>query len=60
MHGVSPIRLKDKYSYRYTIVYYSLKNMWTCLPIGEELKNAQKTEADRAKIKAERINAKIR
>ena len=60
MHGVSPIRLKNKYSYRYTIVYYSLKNMWTCLPIGEELKNAQITEADRVKIKKERINAKIR
>lgn len=60
LHGVSPLRLRNKYSYRYTIVYYSLKNMWTCLPIGEELKHAQRTEADRAKIKKDRINAKVR
>jgi len=39
LHGVTPIKkLKDN-AKRYTIVYYSLKKMWTCKPIDEEIKN---------------------
>lgn len=37
VHGVTPIRLLSDAALRHTIVYYSLKDMWNCLPIGAEL-----------------------
>ena len=37
LHGVTPFEQLSKDSYRYTIVYYSLKGMWECLPITEEV-----------------------
>lgn len=44
IHGVSPFNLASKNGYRYTIVYYSLKGMWQCLPIDMELEHARKFE----------------
>lgn len=36
LHGVTPIRKMKPNAVRYTIVYYSLKNMWSCeTPQGE-------------------------
>lgn len=37
LHGVTPIVSLGKDSYRYTVVYYSLKRMWECLPLNEEI-----------------------
>lgn len=37
MHGVSPFQKIDGGGYRYTIVYYSLEQMWKCNTINEEL-----------------------
>ncbi len=37
MHGVTPIKYDSPLSYRYSIVYYSLKNIWQCLEIDEEV-----------------------
>lgn len=37
LHGVSPINFKGLRSYRYTIVFYSLQQMWNCLPVDAEL-----------------------
>lgn len=37
MHGVSPFQKIDEGGYRYTIVYYSLEQMWKCNTISEEL-----------------------
>ncbi len=43
IHGVTPItRLHPTLSRRYSIVYYSLQGMWDCLPVTEELMDAQK------------------
>jgi hypothetical protein len=39
MHGVTPIKKLKNNAKRFTIVYYSLKKMWTCKPIDEEIKN---------------------
>lgn len=47
LHGVTPFTMQDENSYRYSIVYYSLKQMWQCLPITEEVIRAQKRRADR-------------
>lgn len=37
LHGVTPIEYTSEDAYRFTIVYYSLKGMWKCLPIDEEI-----------------------
>lgn len=41
LHGVTPIRKASPNAYRYSIVYYTLQQMWSCLPIGEELQFAR-------------------
>lgn len=47
MHGVTPIIKKASNGYRYTIVYYSLLQMWKCLPISEEIIATRKMRANR-------------
>lgn len=37
LHGVSPITRTKVDSYRYTVVYYSLKQMWNCEVITDEI-----------------------
>jgi len=37
LHGVTPIKLLNKNSYRYTIVYYTLKAMWNCEEVNTEV-----------------------
>ena len=37
LHGVSHIYNPSKKGYRYSIVYYSMKDLWKCLPYEEEL-----------------------
>jgi hypothetical protein len=41
LHGVTPIVKKNKNSYRFTIVYYSLIQMWKCLTIDDEVIKAR-------------------
>lgn len=47
LHGVTPIHYKDKDSYRYTLVYYTLQQMCNCESIKEELKRIRKVKKDR-------------
>lgn len=47
VHGVTPIALLSEDAYRYSIVYYSLKQMWSCLPLDDEIIRAQKRRLDR-------------
>lgn len=37
LHGVTPIRKSKGEAYRYTVVYYAMKQMWRCMTPGEEL-----------------------
>jgi hypothetical protein len=37
LHGVTSLRPLKADAKRYTIVYYSMEQMWNCLPIGMEL-----------------------
>ena len=37
LHGVTPIKKESEHSRRYSIVYYSLQQIWNCLPLDEEL-----------------------
>ncbi len=47
VHGVTPIRLQDEESRRYTAVYYSLRGLWKCLPPEEELARIRRLRTER-------------
>lgn len=53
MHGVTPIKYNNPNSYRYSIVYYSLKRIWACLEIDQELARIRNKKTKREK---ERVN----
>lgn len=42
LHGVSPIRRLSEDDYRYSIVFYSLKDMWRCKEVCEEVLDANR------------------
>lgn len=52
LHGVTPIRKASPNAYRYSIVYYTLQQMWSCLPIGEEIQFARNKRLSREKKRA--------
>ena len=46
-HAVSPIYGKSAQgSYRYSMIWYSLEQLWKCLPVGEELERARLARQD--------------
>lgn len=47
LHGVTPISLLSPDAHRFSIVFYSLQQMWRCLPVGEEIKRIQKIRTER-------------
>lgn len=57
LHGVTPIKRLSEGAFRFTIVYYSLKQMWNCETVQGEVdalrERRTKTEQRRAKEKAE-------
>lgn len=53
MHGVTPIKYESPLSYRYSVVYYSLKRIWQCLEIDAELARIRNKKTKREK---ERVN----
>jgi len=44
VHGVTPMKGTTDKSYRFTIVFYSLVQMWNCLETSLEVANAKKAE----------------
>lgn len=52
LHGVTPIKRLTPQAYRYSIVYYTLKRMWQCLEINEEIARIrnQKTVRERTRL----------
>ena len=53
LHGVTPFRELSTDAYRYTIVYYSLKGMWSCLPLDEEIIRIRNVKSAREFKRAE-------
>lgn len=47
LHGVTPIYRKNEQAFRYSIVYYSLQQMWKCLLPGEELGRIRELRSER-------------
>lgn len=48
LHGVSPIENKYDTSYRYSVVYYSLEQMWKCETMDEEIARVRSVKMKRA------------
>ena len=62
LHGVTPIKKHNPNSYRYSIVYYSLRQMWKCLTIDEEVIRIRQRKTKRELLRAkptEDYNKKI-
>lgn len=53
MHGVTPIRKNSRNAFRYSIVYYSLRQMWNCLPITDELLRIRQKRTEREEKRAQ-------
>lgn len=53
LHGVTPIARKNRDAFRYSIVYYSLQQIWNCLPINEEIARIRKKKTEREINRAE-------
>lgn len=49
LHGVTPIikPADDENCYRYSVVYYSLEQMWNCENVNEEVKRIRKVKKNR-------------
>lgn len=49
LHGVTPIikPADDENCYRYSVVYYSLEQMWNCDSVNEEVKRIRKVKKER-------------
>lgn len=54
LHGVTPIKKLSEDAFRYTVVYYSLKAMWQCLPITDELQRIRNVKTKREFKRAEK------
>jgi hypothetical protein len=49
LHGVSEIHYDDPEGYRYSVVYYSLEQLWKCEEIDEELIRIRNIKTEREK-----------
>ncbi len=61
LHGVTPIRRMSPDAFRYSVVFYSMDKMWSCLPLGEELSRIQtlRTQRERKRAQAMRDTASL-
>jgi hypothetical protein len=48
LHGVTPFVKTSPHAYRFTVVYYSLEQMWKCLPPEEEAARIQRIRRGRS------------
>jgi hypothetical protein len=56
LHGVSDIQYKNNSSYRYSVVYYSLEQMWKCEPLDGEIKRIRKVKTEREKKRLDPVH----
>lgn len=59
LHGVTPIRRLSRRAYRYSIVYYSLQQIWKCLPITDELIRIRQKKTAREMTRAAELKGEI-
>lgn len=59
LHGVTPFKLLSENAYRYSIVYYSLQQMWKCEPLTVELARIKDVRTGLEKRRLLRMKGKI-
>ena len=59
LHGVTPIKYKSPNAYRYTLVYYTLKQMWKCEEPKEELDRIKHLKTKREIKRLKRLRGEI-
>jgi hypothetical protein len=59
IHGVTPFEIKHQGGFRYTLVYYTLKRMWQCLPIDEEMARIKRRKTIREINRYKRLTGEI-
>lgn len=59
MHGVTPIKYTKPTGHRYSVVFYSLKRIWQCLEIDEELARIRNKKTQREKERVNMPEAKL-
>lgn len=47
LHGVTPLVHRSRKSYRYSVVFYSRREMWNCLPMTEEVARIRQVRTTR-------------
>lgn len=47
LHGVTPIRKLSENAHRFTVVFYTLLQMWKCEPLTEEIARIRKVKTER-------------
>lgn len=57
LHGVTPIKRLTDRAYRYSVVYYTLQRMWSCLPINEEIARARTVRVQRERSRVQGVDA---
>lgn len=55
VHGVTPMRLRRRDGYRFSLVYYALKGMKNCFEAAEETAYARRRRTEREQSMAQRL-----
>lgn len=56
LHGVTPIIGEGRGAYRFTVVYYSRREMWNCLPLDAEVARIRQARTNRERKRAAGTN----
>lgn len=59
LHGVTPFKMLSHDAYRFTIVYYTLKSMWHCKTVTEELARIRQRKNDREMRRYKRLTGEL-
>ena len=59
LHGVTPITYSTPKAYRFTLVYYSLKQMWNCEPINTEIARIRNRKTEREVSRFKRLTGTL-
>lgn len=59
LHGVTPITKTSNSAMRYSIVYYSLRQIWNCLPMSKEVARIRNIKSERERNRVKMMTGEI-
>ena len=59
MHGVTPIKYLSPKGYRYSLVFYTLRQMWKCQPFNKEFARIKQVKSNRELNRYKRLTGEI-